>query len=900
MSGQLEPDLNPCGCCEGLTITTPAEVTNRPGLSAIGYRVGTHNLFKAGMLARLGTSGPAALRSLRTRRDQDFSIALIDGWATVLDILTFYQERLANESYLLTATERRSLVEQARLIGYEPRPGVAASTYLAFTVEDMIAASLPGTLPSPTPSGPREVRVPKGTKVQSVPGPGENAQIYETIEDLAAHSDWNSLQPRLTQPHPVRMDLEQVTVPGLSSFVKAGDLVLIVVGGASAEQQVKRVLRVSPDPRANTMTFDVAMTPTPIPWIRSLPSLSPFILTNPKLNNDVVKAGMLGTRWNQRLLLSMAKTYRWSRVALQARINLPPLKPLPTEPGMFAFRDRAALFGHNAPKYGSLPKEQREGDGAVYPQSWESRTLQDESASSGGAYIDLDRTYQGIVKGGWIVLMSPTAAARAYQVHETVELTRADFSLTAKVTRIRVGDAEHFGEFTLRDTTVFAGSERLDLAPVPIMDAVEGNEVTLNGAYLGLEVGRWVAVTGERIDLSGVQASEVHRLAEVTLEEGFTTLTFQSALAHPYVRATVRISGNVAAATHGESRSELLGSGDSRVPFQQFVLRQPPLTYISASTPSGGQSTLEIMVNDQPWKEVPTLYGHGPTEHIYVTRRDDDGNTMIQFGDGVTGARLPTGRHNVRAAYRQGIGAAGLVKAGQLSLLMTKPSGVRDATNPVDAAGAADPEVLEDIRRNAALTLRTLDRIVSLQDYEDFATAFSGVSKALATSTWTGRRRGVLLTVAGTDGAVVEETGSVYVNLVRAIQQSGDPLVPVQVVSYRPAFFKVGVKITVRSGHSAELVLFNVQDRLRAAFSFQAREFGQAVTLSRVLSVIHQVSGVQAAQLTQLYRVDDPTAPSLQVELPAMVPQAGSGAGSLGAELLMLDAGPLVEIGVVS
>jgi hypothetical protein len=31
-----------------------------------------------------------------------------------------------------------------------------------------------------------------------------------------------------------------------------------------------------------------------------------------------------------------------------------------------------------------------------------------------------------------------------------------------------------------------------------------------------------------------------------------------------------------------------------------------------------------------------------------------------------------------------------------------------------------------------------------------------------------------------------------------------------------------------------------------------------------------------------------------------MVPQAGSGAGSLGAELLMLDAGPLVEIGVVS
>src|SRR5688572_23398024 len=135
MSGQLEPDLNPCGCCEGLTATTPIEVTNRPGLSAIGYRIGTHGSFKASMLARLSTSGSAAMLALRTRRDDDFSIGLIDAWATVLDILTFYQERLANESYLLTAIERRSLLEQARLIGYEPRPGVAASTFLAFTVE---------------------------------------------------------------------------------------------------------------------------------------------------------------------------------------------------------------------------------------------------------------------------------------------------------------------------------------------------------------------------------------------------------------------------------------------------------------------------------------------------------------------------------------------------------------------------------------------------------------------------------------------------------------------------------------------------------------------------------------------------------------------------------------------
>ena len=61
---------------------------------------------------------------------------LTDAWAAALDVLTFYQERIANESYLRTATERLSVLHLARLIGYELRPGVAASTSLAFTLDE--------------------------------------------------------------------------------------------------------------------------------------------------------------------------------------------------------------------------------------------------------------------------------------------------------------------------------------------------------------------------------------------------------------------------------------------------------------------------------------------------------------------------------------------------------------------------------------------------------------------------------------------------------------------------------------------------------------------------------------------------------------------------------------------
>ena len=166
----------------------------------------------------------------------------------------------------------------------------------------------------------------------------------------------------------------------------------------------------------------------------------------------------------------------------------------------------------------------------------------------------------------------------------------------------------------------------------------------------------------------------------ITRDRDRTTLQLASALANVYDRTTVRINANVAAATHGETVSELLGSGDATIPYQRFLLRQSPLTYVSANTASGSASSLKVYVNDVLWKEVPFLFGHGPTDRIYVTQRDDEGRTTIRFGDGLTGARLPTGQNNVRAEYRNGTGLSGLVEAGQISQLLSPPLGLKDVT----------------------------------------------------------------------------------------------------------------------------------------------------------------------------------------------------------------------------
>src|SRR6266566_7293346 len=178
-----------CGCCEGIERLTPKAIANRPGLIALVYRAGTHASFLETMLARLSASDFPELRGLTIRTADDPSIALLDAWATVADVLTFYQERIANEGYLCTAIERRSILELARLVGYRLRPGVAASVYLAYTLEKD-----------------HDVTILPGNRAQSVPGPGELPQSFETAENLEARFAWNVLKPRMTRPQHITQD----------------------------------------------------------------------------------------------------------------------------------------------------------------------------------------------------------------------------------------------------------------------------------------------------------------------------------------------------------------------------------------------------------------------------------------------------------------------------------------------------------------------------------------------------------------------------------------------------------------------------------------------------------------------------------------------------------------------
>ncbi|MCT0200390.1 putative baseplate assembly protein, partial [Synechococcus sp. CS-1325] len=879
---------------------------------------------------------------LTTRDDGDFTIALCDALATGLDVLTFYQERIANEDWLRTASERRSILELAGLIGYQLAPGVAASTWLAFTLQE--APGNPALAAAP-------VQIPLGTRVQSVPGPGEQAQSFETVEPIKARTEWNTIPIRTTCPWQPANGDTGLWLDGVGTGLQPGDTLLIL----DTEREHS-----STSPR----------------WdIRVLTAV------DEERTRGRTRVGWAGG-------LAHFGSAQTQRAALDASVHV--------------FRQRAGLFGHNAPDPRLIFKDKVP---PITGQPASGIVTSDGTAWAGyaleGGQIDLDASYPRIRPGSWVALSATSAnpPVGLYRAQSVSFPSRSAFGLSGKVTRV-IADTGPKGLDPFRNaipnTLVLAQSERLEVASSPLGFPLWGDRLALGRVEPDLVSGRALAVSGRHprirlragqppvtMELSAGGSLTIHegdslrltkapeawvgiglraltppvfgqllvqpgdtllrlrlldrddregraeRIAAAAIElapaepddpmvqevviaadltsaidtgrdpdqtpgetgvpgPAVTFVTLAAALRHCYDRETVALNANVAPATHGETVQEILGSGDARLPNARFALRQAPLTYVSAETASGRRSTLELRANDLLWHPVHSLYGRGPTERVYALAIDDQGRTSLRFGDGVEGAHLPSGDHNVRATYRKGLGQAGNVAAGALTTLLSRPLGVAGATNPQAAGGGQDPEREATARGNAPLAVRTLDRAVSIRDYRDFARAFPGIAKAHALWIPHGPGRGVFLTLAGEQGAPVDKTNS----LREAFRSFGDPLIPLRLESYHSARFRLRLALKLTADVDPALVLPLVEARLRTAFGFAARDFGQGLSVDEVAATAQAVAGVAAVQVALLQRSDQPS-PAVQSPLFAAVPSPDGESVPLAAELLTLDPGSL-------
>jgi predicted phage baseplate assembly protein len=431
---------------------------------------------------------------------------------------------------------------------------------------------------------------------------------------------------------------------------------------------------------------------------------------------------------------------------------------------------------------------------------------------------------------------------------------------------------------------------------------VSGDRFPVAADVRGLPAGRRLVIRGTRRD-NGQELVHDATLVSATpaahsADGGL--IVFTPSLPVPLVRTSVVVHGNVAVASHGETVAQVLGSGDAAQQHQRFALAHAPLTHRAAATESGAVAELEVRVGDVAWQHRNTLYATGANDRVFTTLTDEQGKVWVQFGDGVSGARLPSSAHNLRARYRKGLGVDGNVRAEALSQAMARPLGFKGVSNPAAASGGTDAETSEVARRSMPLVTRTLGRVVSVLDYEDFARAYAGIAKAQArVLRLPGVAQGsvVALTVAATAGAPLAAGNPVWANLLAALKDSGDPHVALRLLPAEQRHYRVGLKVKVDAAYEAAVVLPRVEAALRAQGAFDARELGQPVHASDVIAAAQAVPGVVAVDLDFLCFAG--TLPQLRSTLRA-APTRAVGAQALPAQVLVLDPGPLLRLEVMA
>ena len=892
-----------CDCCGGLSVTAPVANFARAGLSEVTLRSGTYWSFRDSMIARLSSSDHGALGDLKSRDPKvDFSIALIDAWAVTGDILTFYNERLGSETLVETAQETESLHLLAQLVGYVPQPGVSASVKLAFKMAE-------------SPGAPEAVELASGLKVQSTPGPGEDPVLFETGEALSARPAWNAIRPRLGEIQALSTGTRELYLAGTQTGLRAGNALFFTAdNGTPVFAYIRDVELLPADPAKDPDKPDltrIKIDPvTTAPLSQTLadppgPPVPPF---------PPVLAGVLGTTVDAGELTELLTDNEIDEHAL-----FDPLRGASAVPKqVLVFRQSAGTFGKTAPGFDTLP-DSLTGTTPVYGTNasgaviitgtvngpYHSRSKADwadlgtlEWLDKWENFVFLDRVVEGIEAGSAVALVDGSDWG-IYRPDDVTETSVSDFAITGKSTRLKMSTVTDFGTFTIRGTTAFVDSEWLDLPLRPREDALRPGDtaIELDGFLPGLQPGQLLALTGSLADGVDSPLVEFAEIADVEhmLEPGAgTQVTFAAGITQDFDRRAVRMNGNVVAATHGETKFEILGSGGAQVPFPTFAAQQGPLTHVSADVPGGASPELSLRINGIEWHQVPNLLDTQPEDRVFTLALDLDGKPRIGFGDGITGALPSTGQDNIALDYRVGIGLGGRVKAGQLNMLMSRPLGLDGVTNPLPSEGGADPEVLEDLRQNIPLYCRTMDRVVSLSDFADFAKGFAGIAKARAERVKLPGlpAPGMVLTVAGEAAAPVPETGELYHTLRDALVGSGIPFARFQLRNFRPRYFFLAAKVLPHPDYVADDVLAAAEQALRDAFSFESRDFAKNVFASQVLTVLQQVDGVEAALVDRLYTGATP------VRNEALIADRAS--ASVGAEILVLHPQPLDYLEVMS
>jgi predicted phage baseplate assembly protein len=759
---RAEPEimLPPCCPCDLLVHPPPPDIP--PGLDTIVRQWAGFVEYRRAMLAEIPTY--AALAAWRARGGNDLGIMLLEMWAYVLDVVGFYDARLAEESYIRTAKLPLSAQRHVQLLGYRPKPAVSASATLALLAD-----------------GADPVVLPAGTAVRSDAFGDEPPQIFETGVETTIWPQRNSwrLAPLrgslfdgrlLFAQNRARLAVGQIAVLAHGTSQLAARVAALVPEPAlDGATYVRAELDPAPAALIGAPLVDVAIT---VPARRANP--------NPFGANPVTGSGTT-------ISITLDGVY----VQLHANDQV-------------VAEIAGALFT------GSVSSLLI--DNVLVPVQTASDALSLTSET-----IALDTTPQPTMPATRVTLALATAAPADWFDNFLLRFGGVDGGSATTPAKTRIG---------LDDLTSAAPLEgRVEpLGDAPGSDAVLAKGMQAEGPQIAGTIS---------IDAAGNGA--------FTAAAGATTFAL--------LRTPVDLYGNLVDATRGERvANEILGSADATQAFQSFTLKKKPLSYVlDIGAPDGVRATLELRVNGILWREVPSFFDAGPTDEIYILRRDPDDIVRVMFGDGIRGARPASGVGNITADYRFGAGAA-KPPAGTISQIARPVKGLKTVVNPLPASGGADAEGPDQLRTAAPRSALTLGRAVSVDDFEALARGFPGVINAAAAWAFDGR-----LQRASVKVWIIADAGDPSADLRANLRANADPQVPIVVglATPQPLALSVALEIdnrfdteTVRAACSAALV-----DPVAGLLAPANVQIGRTLFRSEIAARLFGADGVLGATL---------------------------------------------------
>jgi len=772
----------------------PAALDIPAGLPSLPRQIGGFPEFRSALLARLTAAGDAypPLAAWRARDPEDLGLMLLEMWAYVCDVVAFYDQAHANESYLRTAVLPSSLRRLVGMIGYLPRPELASATNLGALVE-----------------GRAPITIPAGTAFRSAAFGSEPPQVFETSADAISHPDanqWTVVPPRAAT---LSGTLDHILLDAATARVQRDNLLWLELGGGA-----KPAVRLARAQRVSMVTLADGGRYTRVDFA------TPVVLDQPRAIASM------------RLMMPTQKTGLWVSRTTSLQFHIVAL-------AKSVIASAPLFFGSDEPST---------------VESWS-----DASTGLGGTRLLLNGLNHGIGAGDRILLEIPGH-------YEAVRVARIDEPLVTVVPEqtIKVGSDDVTTPATRVPTTRLSADATI---PDPawhdpgklvihygLVDAgtiVAPATTTLADSHpislAGLHVSPMGPPKVDRVLLASADQRGVDSPAAVDFAGESVTLDSTTHW-QPTLELPVKVYGNVLPATRGETvTAEVLGNGDATQSFQSFKLQKKPLTYVPSATAAndwGAISTLRILVDGIAWTEVPTLYGVGPADRVYIVRRQDDGSSTVTFG-----SPLPTGIGNVVARYRFGGGAASPPAFGIAQIARPVP-GLKSVVNPVAAAGGADAEDPGSVRTAAPRTALLLGRAVSIDDFAAAAAAVGSVRLATAEWRWSALRQRAVVQIWYVGAAGLRSLVS------QRLRGIADPSTPIDVTQATAVPTMLGVDVQTDPMRDTATVLAAV----RAALEFpqhgllepESQGIGSTLFRSALFETVLAVPGAVAVRALTL------------------------------------------------